>query len=97
MQRRHTRTPTSRAITLHAGHAHLYAHVTKAALHELARIVEDFGNFGAFGVRIAVHGLTALSAEHLINRHAGHPAFDVPQRFVHTADSVVEDRSVAPI
>ena len=71
--------------------------MAEAAFHELARIVDDFRNLAAVGVRVAINSLAALSAQHLVHRHAGLAALDVPERLVDAADGVVQHRPVAPV
>src|SRR5437588_1547275 len=86
-----------RTVAFHPRHADLHTYVAEAALHELARIVEDFGDFGAFGVRVAIHGLPAFPSQHFVDRHAGLAPLDIPQRLIDTTDCVIQHRPVAPV
>jgi len=84
-------------IGRHAGDADLDTDVAETLGHVLADAVDNFGDFGAAGVAVAVGGLAELAAEELIDGHAGLAAFDVPEGLVDAGDGVVQHGAVAPV
>src|SRR5689334_2448992 len=97
MQGRNACASMRGTVTVHTRHAHLHANMAEAAFHELARIVDNLGNLAAFGMRVAIDSLAALPAEHLVHRHAGLAALDIPERLVDAADGVIKHWPVAPV
>jgi hypothetical protein len=93
----HLHRPRARAVARLPRHAHLHPDVAEALRHQLARVVDHFRNLAPAGVRVTVGRLAALAAEQLIHGHPRHPSLDVPQRLVHPADGVVQNRPVAPV
>jgi len=52
---------------------------------------------GTGGVHVHGGGVSGLAAEEVVDRHGRDLSLDVPQGLVHAAESVIENRSVAPV
>ncbi len=79
------------------GRFHLNADVVEALLDEAVDLVFDSDQVGARGVDVYASGFTGLATQQIINRHVGHLAFNVPERLIDTAESVVQNRAIAPV
>src|ERR1035437_6302771 len=80
-----------------AAFAVLQTDVPVAVLHRLG---DDFGGllFGSSpDVIVTRHRIVGPPAEHLVHRHAGALALDVPQGFIHGSDHFLVDRSPPPV
>ena len=68
-----------------------------AILHKGLHLVADLLQGAAVGVTVDARSLAHLAAQQVVNGHIRHLALDVPQRFVHAGDGVVEHGAVAPV
>src|SRR6185369_5758037 len=80
-----------------AGNADLYADVTESLRHLALRGFHDIGKIRSVGVAVTIGGLAAFAARKLVDGHAGLTALNVPQRLIHTADRIIQNRAVFPV
>ena len=84
-------------LNLAAVAAHLDTDVTVAFGHEATHILHHLLRVAPVGVSVDGGALTAFAAQQLVDRHAGHLALDVPERFVNAGDGVVQHGPIAPV
>src|SRR5947208_15998239 len=71
--------------------------MTKSAFRGLGDVLGSLLPGPPGSVVVAGHGVVRAAPEHVIDRHAGAPALDIPQRFVQGGEHLVVDRAAAPV
>jgi hypothetical protein len=75
----------------------LQPQVPEPLLHETPAVVHYLFRILAIYVDVDLRGLAAFAAQHVVDRHTGLTALDVPQRLIHAADGINQHWSVAPV
>lgn len=98
----HLRWKTATVCVVHDPHISairvaVNANITIALIQIVLDALLDF--FKVSPVRMSIRGdaLSAFSAEQLIHRHTGQFSLDIPKRFIHAGDRVVQNGAVPPI